>query len=180
MTILAFWCTVNYIMKNRILTHPLFSRTRFRCGLLSFALTTLILFMSAAGAGPSAQEIRPAVSLAVLDGHVFEAKIVPEDNFTAPNNAPLIDKLAFDNGLFVSEICTRYDFAPAQYWVRNDDGAIRFYAELRSPTSGRMVWTGAVKDGKLEGTMRWTRQRWYRTIDAQHRIVGQLVPSPAN
>jgi len=132
--------------------------------------------MPTLGSGLSAQENPPAASLAVLDGNVFEAKIVLEDD-TPASNAPLIDRLTFDNGLFVSEICTRYDFVPAQYWVRTDDGAIRFYAELRSPTSGVMVWTGAVKDGALEGTMRWTRERWYRTIDAEHRIVGQLVSS---
>lgn len=42
-----------------------------------------------------------------------------------------------------------------------------------------MEWQGTVKDGKLDGTMRWTRERWYWTIEAEHRISGQLSLQPA-
>lgn len=160
-------------------TVVLLSQTRFRAGLQWLNLMALLLVVMTVCGVLSAEEVPLSASLAVLDGQIFEASIVRDDGST-DGNAPLIDRLVFEDGLFVSEICTRYDFVPAHYWVRTDDGAIWFYAELRSPTSGVMVWKGAVKDGDLEGTMRWTRERWYRTIDAEHRIAGHLVSSAAN
>jgi len=37
-----------------------------------------------------------------------------------------------------------------------------------------MVWKGTVSGDKLDGTMRWTRTRWYWTIDVEHKIQGQV------
>lgn len=155
------------------------NRALFKPDIRLCAVAAVVIFLFTYVADLPAQDPVHGSSLAILDGNVFEAKIVREDG-TPAADAPLIDRLEFDNGFFVSEICTRYDFAPAQYWVRSDSGAIRFYAEMRSPTSGVMIWTGAVHNGELEGTMHWTRKRWYRTIIAEHRIAGKLITSSSN
>lgn len=106
-----------------------------------------------------------------LDGLRFKAGIVSIED--GPENA-LEDTLIFRDGKFSSVICQRYNFAAAPYWIRTEGGTIHFLAELNSPTDGRMIWKGTVSGDKLDGTMRWTRKRWYWTIDVEHRIQGQL------
>lgn len=116
-----------------------------------------------------------SVALAPLNGQEFEARIVRQGDSAAPSE-PLVDRLSFANGMFSSVICERYGFVPGAYWVRGTVDSIEFTAILHSPTDGIMEWSGIVKDGKLDGTMRWTRERWYWTIEAEHRIAGELVP----
>jgi hypothetical protein len=108
---------------------------------------------------------------APLDGMVFSAGIVRSG---AAPDAPLEDVLEFRDGVFSSVMCRRYNFADAPYWVRPDGGETLFLAELTSPTDGRMVWQGSVVGGVLTGTMRWTRERWYWTVDVEHAITGRL------
>jgi hypothetical protein len=119
-----------------------------------------------------------APALAPLDGFVFEASIVRRDG-DAPAAEPLIDRLSFAGGRFSSRICERYGFVPGAYWVRGEPGAIQFHAVLHSPPDGTMEGTGAVTGNKPDGTMRWTRPRWYWTIRAEHRIAGQRVEADA-
>ncbi len=107
-----------------------------------------------------------------LDGLRFETRIVREGNDEGAE--PLTDELLFQDGNFSSAVCKRYNFAAAPYWMRIDGDRVRFLAELTSPTDGTMLWTGTIKDDVLEGTMRWTKERWYWTIDAEHRIRGKL------
>jgi hypothetical protein len=113
---------------------------------------------------------------APLDGRLFKAGIVREDDDGKP---PLTDHLAFENGKFSSVICKRYNFSDAPYWVRIDGDRIHFLAELSSPTDGKMVWQGTIRGNSLEGTMRWTKKRWYWTIDTEHRIRGTLESGSA-
>jgi hypothetical protein len=120
-------------------------------------------------------ELAQSAAFAPLDGQEFEAGIVQQGDSAAPSE-PLIDRLSFENGTFSSLICERYGFVPSAYWVRGTADAIEFTAILESPTDGVMEWRGTVKDGKLDGTMRWTRERWYWTIEAEHHIVGEIVP----
>lgn len=87
---------------------------------------------------------------------------------------PLGDVLTFSNGIFSSEICKRYNFKGAPYWVRVEGDQVHFLAELTSPTDGRMLWKGTIRGGILKGTMRWTKKRWYWTIDTEHKISGKL------
>lgn len=153
----------------------------------STAITlALIVSLTSAGMAASsfAQTITPAsqsAPLAPLDGQTFDAGIVPQADGAGPAE-PLLDQLFFANGMFSSKICERYGFVPGAYWVRGTPDAIEFQAVLHSPTDGTMEWQGTVTGGKLDGTMRWTRDRWYWTIKAEHRISGELsprVPAPS-
>ena len=120
-----------------------------------------------------------------LDGMHFAAGIIREGDEQAQKR-PLEDMLLFEDGNFSSVVCKRYNFESAPYWIRREGDRIHFLAELSSPTDGKMVWKGTIQEGKLSGTMRWTRKRWYWTIDAEHNIRGELsgstepVPAPAN
>lgn len=113
-----------------------------------------------------------------LDGMQFVAGIVGDGDEQAQKR-PLEDKLLFEDGNFTSLVCKRYNFKSAPYWIRREGDRIHFLAELSSPTDGKMVWKGTIHDGKLSGTMRWTRERWYWTIDAKHTIRGELSNSIA-
>jgi hypothetical protein len=138
------------------------TKSAFAASLLSLALASPLAL-----AEPQAGQ-----ALAPLDGFVFEASIVRRDGEAGPAE-PLIDRLTFDGGQFSSRICERYGFVPGAYWVRGEPGAIEFHAVLHSPTDGTMEWTGTVTGDALEGTMRWTRPRWYWTVRAEHRIAGR-------
>ena len=109
-----------------------------------------------------------------LDGQRFKVRIVRATNDEVKQGG-LGDVLIFRKGKFSSAICKKYNFKEAPYWVRSEHGKMHFFAELNSPTDGRMVWTGTVEKGVLLGTMHWTKKRWYWTIDANHRIRGALV-----
>jgi hypothetical protein len=153
---------------------------------MRFATGVAVAFLqSISGVGlclpVSAQEVTenaPSATFAPLDGYEFDAGIVRQSDSAAPTE-PLMDRLFFANGMFSSKICERYGFVPGAYWVRGTADAIEFTAVLHSPTDGVMEWKGTVKDGKLDGTMRWTRERWYWTIEAEHRISGELSTQPA-
>ena len=107
----------------------------------------------------------------LLDGLQFKAGIV---NTEEGSGNALEDTLIFDNGEFLSVVCKRYNFKASPYWVRTDGETIHFLAELTSPTDGKMEWRGAINGDKLNGTMRWTKKRWYWTIDAEHTIEGEV------
>jgi len=43
-----------------------------------------------------------------------------------------------------------------------------------SPTHGKMVWDGIVKDNAIEATSIWTRERWYWKIKKEYWFRGQM------
>ena len=124
-------------------------------------LAAVWLFSSMAAAG-------------ALDGREYSARIVRSEADGDGKKPPLGDKLTFKDGKFSSEVCRRFNFVEAPYWVREENGQIHFLAELTSPTDGTMVWKGSIRGDALEGTMRWTKKRWYWTIDTEHKIRGKL------
>jgi hypothetical protein len=149
------------------------------------ALTTGLI-IAAAGAGVQAQHASPVLAgapeksvvsddmgasdrpgAAMLDGRSFRVRIVGDSE-----ERTAADRLTFDAGRFSSELCRKYNFADAPYWVRREGRKVLFRVETVSPTDGRMVWTGEIEGDEFRGEMAWTKPRWYRTIRAQHRITG--------
>lgn len=136
------------------------------------ALAATLVGAMLAWSGPPGRAAESPSSVAEpLDGQTFRAGIVQVGEEA---DGPLEDELMFRDGKFMSAICKRYNFVEAPYWVRQEGDRIHFLAELTSPTDGRMLWKGTIEDGKLEGTMRWTKQRWYWTIDTEHVIRGEI------
>ena len=128
---------------------------------------------SETGSGIAASEVS-LQNHAPLDGRVFSASIV-RGQVDDGKNRPLVDTLIFRDGTFSSVICENYNFSAAPYSTWTDGGATHFEVELTSPTDGRMLWRGRVSGDTLEGTMRWTKKRWYWTVDAEHTIRGELA-----
>ncbi|MES2845140.1 MAG: hypothetical protein V4747_08955 [Pseudomonadota bacterium] len=145
---------------------------------LAFVCSAIIAGLAGSVSAQDLAETAELVTFAPLDGQEFSAGILRQDDSSAPSE-PLLDRLFFADGMFSSKICERYGFVPGAYWVRGTEDAIEFSAVLHSPTDGVMDWKGTVKDGKLVGTMRWTRERWYWTIEAEHQIFGELESQPS-
>jgi hypothetical protein len=121
---------------------------------------------------------KAAANGGLLDGRQFKAGIIRADAENDGKQPTLGDELIFSNGKFSSAVCKRYNFAEAPYWVRVEGDQVHFLAELTSPTDGKMVWKGTVRGDTLEGTMRWTKERWYWTIDTEHKIRGTRETEP--
>jgi|GEM_PF-1563847 len=163
---------------------PVYASSAQECrngGWLSIAGVLVFLVMAVPGYGQqesNGEASRAAVTPAMpLEGLRFSAGIVRAAD-DGSGSEPLPDVLIFKDGQFSSEVCKRYNFPSAPYWIRRNGNQVLFRAELTSPTDGTMVWNGSVVNGKLEGTMRWTRKRWYWTIDAEHQIRGELDGFP--
>ena len=117
-----------------------------------------------AAASPSAV---PALSS--LDGRTFVTQS-GEKGKPASNK----DTIVFRGGRFLSEGCSPYNFKDAPYQTTVDGATVRFHAETHSPTHGKKVWDGIVKDNAIEGTSIWTRERWYWKIKREYWFRGQM------
>ncbi len=145
-------------------------------------IATIILFTSNDNAwsqisseSNSAKAMSPIVDEHyLLDGKQFKAGIVRADADEEKKKSPLGDLLIFNEGKFSSVVCKKYNFAAAPYQVSKDGDQVHFSAVLHSPTDGKMAWKGIIRGDSLEGTMHWTKKRWYWTIDVEHKIVGKL------
>ena len=105
----------------------------------------------------------------VLDGKKFRSRQYNKDG--SPRDW---DVLSFKDGKFISENCMPYGFSEAPYWIRFEQNAVHFFAEIVSPTHGVMIWKGVVKGNKIEGNVDWTRERWYWTIRNDWDFNGTL------
>ncbi len=117
--------------------------------------------------GAASPGTAPTASL--LDGKTFVAQS-GEKGKPARNK----DTFVFRDGRFLSEGCSPFGFKDAPYQVTVDGAAVRFHAETHSPTHGKMVWDGTVKDNVIEATSVWTRERWYWKIKKEYWFRGQL------
>jgi len=143
--------------------------------------TAILLTILATTVGPwptkpvlaAEQESKSTIAAAgPLDGRTFGASIVRAS--VAEQDRELGDKLMFINGMFASALCRKFNFGDAPYWIRQDGDQVHFLAEMTSPTDGKMIWKGTIRGDTLEGTMRWIKERWYWTIDTEHKIRGTL------
>lgn len=112
----------------------------------------------------------------VLDGMTFSSKLG-----LAGKPGDVDDRLAFQNGLFVSTECDRRCGYPAQpYFARHVGARIEFVSEARCLyKDATIVWRGAVEGGTIRGTFTWTLDRWYWTIEKEFWFEGRLVEPSA-
>lgn len=107
--------------------------------------------------------------LSVLDGQVFKGEI-------GDNNEPPFseDVWIFEEGKFASKACR--ECRKNNYWLRSENGGIRFRVETDCPDTGAtLVYTGLVKDDRIEGTFTWTRDRWYGDIEKKFWFEGKRI-----
>lgn len=134
---------------------------------IAIALISVTANPAAIGATAS-PSTAPTVSL--LDGKTFVTQSGEKGK-----QASKKDTFVFRDGRFLSETCTPYGFGDAPYQVTVDGATIRFHAETHSPTHGKMVWDGVVKDNVIEATSIWTRERWYWKIKKEYWFRGHRI-----
>jgi hypothetical protein len=139
-------------------------------------VATLLLFSmapisadTARGAGDGPVPQGAALPPNLLDGRTFVAQSGEKGK-----QASKMDTFVFRDGRFLSETCTPYGFGDAPYQSTVDGATVRFHAETHSPTHGKMVWDGNVKDNAIEATSIWTRERWYWNIKKEYWFRGQM------
>ena len=120
----------------------------------------------AVGAAASPSTV-PALS--PLDGRTFVTQSGEKGK-----QASKKDTFVFRDGRFLSEACTPYGFGDAPYQATVGGATVRFHAETHSPTHGKMVWDGIVKNNDIEATSIWTRERWYWKIKKEYWFRGQM------
>jgi len=144
---------------------PTTSLAAIAIALISMTATEADAVRSAIGATatPSAA---PTVNL--LDGRTFVTQSGEKGK-----QASKKDTFVFRDGRFLSEACSPYGFGDAPYQATVDGATVRFHAETHSPTHGKMVWDGIVKNNAIEATSIWTRERWYWKIKREYWFRGQ-------
>ena len=122
----------------------------------------------AAIAQNTASKSSPLDLIHALEGMRFVGPLSVEGE-TSPDE----DVLSFNGGKLASEVCIRYGFAPALYWVRRDAGGLHFIAELESPDNGKIRFEGVTDGKQMSATALWTKERWYWTIEQKLHFKGQ-------
>ncbi len=84
------------------------------------------------------------------------------------------DVLSFSDGTFTSSACFQYGFKSGPYTATVEGDSIHFQAVIVSPTHGKMEWKGTLKDGTLDVTYSWTKERWLWTTFREYWFTGSL------
>jgi hypothetical protein len=84
------------------------------------------------------------------------------------------DVLSFSDGKFTSSACFPYGFKSGPYTETVEGDSIHFQAVTVSPTHGKMEWKGTLKDGTLDVTYSWTKERWLWTTFREYWFTGSL------
>lgn len=88
---------------------------------------------------------------------------------------PADDEFIFEDGKFVSKSCLDWGFSPARYWLRHEKDGLHFLAELTSPDHGEMRYEGVFDGRQIKGSVLWTKERWYWTIQREYMFTGRLA-----
>ena len=143
--------------------------------ILSAIIAIVLTFVTVTGA----DAIPSAVSTAASPSAAPTVSLLDEKTFVAQSGekgkqASTKDTIVFRDGRFLSEGCSPYGFKDAPYQTTGDGATVRFHAETHSPTHGKMVWDGIVKNNAIEATSIWTRERWYWKIKREYWFRGQM------
>jgi hypothetical protein len=133
------------------------------CGGSALVMTFGPLYAVQAGdlaPAPNLQAAAAPVST-LLDGKVFVGEIG-----VTGKPAHVADVWSFNDGIFWSRECVKCGYPPGGYTLRREGDEVHFETEgICEDNSARIVWRGTYVDGRIEGTMHWTKERWYRTIE---------------
>lgn len=88
-----------------------------------------------------------------LDGRKFEGVFIQRGKTSGD-----ADTIVFKDGRFRSLACDQYGYSDAAYRTAAAGDATRFEAETQSPKYGRLLWSGVVRNGKLDATAMMVRE----------------------
>lgn len=80
-----------------------------------------------------------------LDGRSFSGVFIERGKTSGD-----ADTIVFKDGRFRSVACDRYGYGDAPYKMSTVGDTVLFETETESPKYGRLVWRGAVRNGKLD------------------------------
>ena len=103
-----------------------------------------------------------------LDGRKFEGVFIQRGKTSGD-----ADTLIFKDGRFRSLACDRYGYSDAPYKTAAAGDATRFEAETESAKYGKLLWTGVVRNGKLDATATMVR-------DGKSNIENWVVAAEKN
>ena len=96
----------------------------------------------------------PALAAAEsLDGRSFQGVFLERGKTSGD-----ADTLSFKDGRFRSSACDQYGYSDAPYKTSAVGDTVRFEAETASPKYGKLLWSGAVRGGKLDATVMMERK----------------------
>ena len=115
-----------------------------------------------------------ATPVDILDGQRFVGEFVPSGE---TSGRP--DEFIFADGKFHSRECLKFGFAAGPYWIRVEDGQLRFLARLTSEENGVMTYEGSVAGAEMAAKVEWVRPRWYWTMRRNFTFRGHSDPNVA-
>lgn len=121
----------------------------------------------------AARAEEPSGGIGALDGMVFVGRIGPEGDLD------LEEELHFSDRVFWSRRCLACGFDPAPYQSRQTPDGVRFTGELVGRSGSVFQYDGRIVGAEAEVAVRWTKKRWYRTIDRMLVFRGQRAPDTA-
>lgn len=129
-----------------------------RTGLFPVLVIAVLAWAAPAAAQQAAAD--PVPPLDVLDGRLFVGEIGP-----AGQSSGRQDRFIFADGKFHSEACLKWGFTPGPYWVRLENGRLKFLAQLTSAENGVMTYRGTVDGATIDAHVDWVKPRWYWTME---------------
>ena len=122
-------------------------------GILGLALV-LIAWLPATGRGAGMD----THGKGLLDGKTFAV----ETGDTGKGGSDK-DTLVFRNGMLHSLACDKYGFGEGVYTATEQDGAMYFEAETKSPSKGTISWRGTIRGDRIESIYTWLDSpHWYK------------------
>jgi len=84
------------------------------------------------------------------------------------------EEIVFENGMFISTSCYKYNFAGAPYSAIEVGDRVHFEAITVSPSHGQITWEGVIHDDVAEVTFVWTKERWFWDTRREYWFKGTL------
>lgn len=106
----------------------------------------------------------------VLDGRIYSV-----DTGKLDQPASGKDVVRFADGIMSTDLCIRFGFKPAPYFVRVEGSKLHFRSEMISETQGKLVFTGYIEGNTLKANAAWEKVRWYWTVNIVLWFDGALA-----
>ena len=109
---------------------------------------------TAAAVALAAAAVFPAFAESnTLDGRKFEGVFIQRGKTSGD-----ADTIVFKDGRFRSLACDQYGYSDAVYKTAAAGDTTRFEAETQSAKYGKLLWSGVVRNGKLDATAMMVRE----------------------
>jgi hypothetical protein len=148
-----------------------------RSGVFSFTLIALLLAACLSPTPIVAEESKSMArnnAASKVASHILDGKTFIGPTGEKGKKVHHEDVLRFSDGKFTSSECFQYGFKGGPYFTTIEGDTIFFQAETISPTHGKMVWQGRLKNDTLEVDYTWTKERWFWTTFREYWFKGTL------